>query len=289
MAISILEHPKALILDLRVDRLNHRSTMRMLPPSSRITGRKVRLQLSKLKFVEPFGLVFLYFYVRRLIEMGAEELYLDLGRCQARAYIERMNVCDLLRNMDPRVRVPHRLPFRRNQLRDRLIELNTYTIDEVNDVEGERLAEDLLDLIVHGREEFKDRTEELQLCLQEVISNVTVHSGRNEVVVAAQRYDTAIYLAFGDAGFGIPNRLRKSGLWGQREDHHAIEHALKEKVSTRAGLGGMGLTMITEVVKERAGHLAIRSGRGHVVVTRDGVARWGKCHPLPGTLVEVQI
>lgn len=176
------------------------------------------------------------------------------------------------------------LLIRRRELRDRLIELNLYTI-KIED-EADELAGTLLDLIQHRRGGLGELAEPLHLTFTELLSNVAVHSGEKQVLVAAQRYGGKVCVAIADEGIGIPERLRRSHLWPAANDHHLIETALRPGVSTRAGRGGMGLTMLSEQVQEYGTHLAIRSGEGHVVVKPEGRDRRGRCRPLPGTIIE---
>jgi hypothetical protein len=92
-------------------------------------------------------------------------------------------------------------------------------------------------------------------------------------------------MAFGDGGIGIPAALH--GLGGGRSDAEMIEFALQERVSSRPGGGGLGLTELARAVRAFGRHMVIRSGHGQVVVTPREQSRRTVGDRLPGTLVEI--
>ncbi|MGH7476578.1 MAG: ATP-binding protein [Longimicrobiales bacterium] len=276
-----------------VRRLTHLTTTRLVP-SLHLIGKTVVLDLTRLQFVEPFGLVYLYLYVRRLLTLGAQAVELHIPRWGGvGTYLRRMELCDLV-EQDPRVRVlPRRGISFRSDLRDRLIELSVHPLEHEDD--AYQLAQQLLDLAIYDRrEDLKHLQEILEFSLSEVIANAVVHSSRaagpRNVIVAAQTYEESrVSLAIADEGIGIPERLRLHGIVeAPLPDVDAIQKALEPMISTRPGGGGMGLTTLSDRVREIGQHLTIRSGRGQVTVLRGGKNnRQGTCDPLPGTIVEI--
>lgn len=288
MALKVQLSGHTTTLRLDVERLAYDTTARLVPDASYVRGRLVRIELDAIRFVEPFGLVFLYMYAEHLLQLGAEEVEIVIPRGDVGIYLQRMELTDRLAK-NPRIRIRQRQPLfamRRNDLRYRLVELQVAHVDK--DDEGEALAERILDVMLQKHtKEMSASTEQLELTLVEMIGNVAVHSGREEVILAAQTYQNRVSIAIADVGIGIPARLRKSGIYTGGEDHVAIETALRPGVSTRVGGGGYGLTTLSAEVQKNGHRLTIRSGKGQISLDRYRRARSDRLRPLPGTIVEV--
>src|SRR5690606_2884693 len=156
----------------QVKRLAHDTTTHLLPRPGDVLGRHVVLDLGNIEFVEPFGLVYLYLYARRLVHYGAEHLEVRIPRGDVNTYLTRMDVCERLAE-DPRIRVRPPLILRRRELRERLIELKIYPIHSED--EADELADRMLELIHHRRGGLGDLAEPLHLTLTELLSNIAVH------------------------------------------------------------------------------------------------------------------
>jgi hypothetical protein len=76
-----------------VKRLAHDTTVRLLPRPGDVSGWPVELDLRNVEFVEPFGLIYLYLYARRLLHYGAERVDIRIPRGDVNTYLTRMNVC----------------------------------------------------------------------------------------------------------------------------------------------------------------------------------------------------
>lgn len=242
------------------------------------------LDLEAVEFVWPFGLVFLEWYVRDLLGRGAESVEVRVPSLDVGNYVVRMR---LLSAFEDEERVQFTVPVERLQETDQrtaLVELERFEV--THDDAVEELAHRLVRVIV---EKLGDRAslEPLFLTISEVLSNIEVHSGTDGGTVAVQSYRDRVCLAFGDAGVGIPARL--SSRFPGASDGRIIEHALEPQVSSRVGLGGMGLTHLADLVRERNGRMTIHSATGQVAVTRGEVSRQEDCCLIAGTLVEVEL
>ncbi len=283
----IIKHePKVTRLTVRPDRLAHDTTFNMVAPSRDVADRRVLVDLSNVRFVEPFGLVHLFLSVRHIASSGARQVIIDIPRGSVFTYLTRMHFIDQVEKLDG-VEVRNRIWVRARDLRSRLLELQVCDIQ--NEDDAEELSERLYELLYRNRGPLGLPGELVRLSLFELIGNVAVHSGTSTVYIAAQSYaDDEISLAVGDAGIGIPGRLRRSRVIpATYRDPEALRKALEPAVSTRVGRGGMGLTMLHEYVRDgAAARMSIRSGTAHITSNADGDRLHGTCTPLPGTIVE---
>jgi len=259
-----------------------------VPSRHLLEHRSVTLDLSAIKSADPFGLVYLAIYVGKLIEYEPLRLSINLGRGAFARHLNRMGVLDVLRR-DTRVRVESGtiLPeFFGKGSNPRILELEQHTVADEDAAEA--LSERLLDIIVlKRRRDLLARSELFQTALLEIIANVSVHSGARQVYVAAAAVNDRIHLAIGDSGMGIPARLKKSGIAEKLSCSGAIIKALEPGVSTRVGRGGLGLTTVSDQVREHGSYMAIRSGDGEVVIRGENTTGRDNYHVLPGTMVEI--
>lgn len=287
--------PKKELFEIRFHRqqLTHAASDRLLPFERQdVFGRHLRLNLGGVSWVDPFGLVYLDLYVRRLLEWEPELLEIIISKNDVGNYLTRMSFAEEVgRHESVRVRSPT-LWFRRGEIGS-LIELERLALG--NDDEVDAAVQRLLEVVYSSRSHVAVAQEPLQQALTEILGNVEVHSRHStnqtaEAIVAAQAYRNGVKLAIGDAGIGIPTRLKRNGAVAHSlDDIHALERALEPGVTTRIGRGGMGLTIVSQQVEEDGGHLAIRSGRAHLVVLQKKRTRKGRCHALPGTIVQIHI
>jgi hypothetical protein len=115
-------------------------------------------------------------------------------------------------------------------------------------------------------------------------------------LVAAQRYErTGLEVAIVDLGVGIPNRLRENPEFDRLADIDAVEHALRDGVTSTGEEGrGAGLAELISAAK-RVGRstLVIQSGQAHFTVScRDGgneIHRTMPGSPVPGTWISLRL
>lgn len=286
--VRIEEREDRTIFFFGVSELTHRSTRMLVPDLSgvRLRDRSVGLELRPVSFVRPFGLIYLFWYIRWLLderEVRRVDVVLDPSNRDLCNYLKRMKLPDVFGG-DPVTIYPIQdLSLQESELADSLVELNSFRVDDDNEVE--RRTIETLQVITSQRPDLRGRAEQLHVTISEMLSNIHVHSGTRRAALAVQTYQNAVELAFGDAGIGIRAALQNH-VEGMDTDVDYIRTALEPGVTSRPGGGGYGLTQLREMVEEEGGRLVLRSGRGHVVT---GPNEWedDSCTTLPGTLTEV--
>lgn len=253
-----------------------------------VDGRNMGIELRPVRFVRPFGLIYLYWYIRWLLdEHGARrvDVVLNPHHHDLCNYLKRMKLPDVFGDEWPVTIYPIQdRQLQESDLSDSLVELTSFRVDHDNEVE-QRTVE-TLDVLFTQRPTLRKRAEELHYTVSELLSNIHAHSRTRVAALAVQTYGGTVELAFGDGGIGIPSALRPH-LDGDYSDAEYVRKALEPGVTSRIGGGGTGLTQLRETVEEEGGHLVIRSGTGEVVVERVRPPDDERCRPLPGTLVEV--
>lgn len=247
-------------------------------------GATVVVDLADVRFVWPFGLVFLEWYIQDLLRRGAEAVEVRVPSLEVGSYLVRMRILAAFEGED-RVRFDVPMDVEREQDgADVLVEFERFRVPDADTVEA--LAERLVRVVV-GRTDLGVGYGPLFLTVSEIIGNVHAHSGREGGTVAAQTYDERVCLAFGDAGVGIPEKL--ASRYPRKPPSALIERALEPGISTRTGGDGMGLADLSELIGERGHRLVLHSATGQVAVTPEGTWRRGGCCPVRGTLVEVEM
>lgn len=135
----------------------------------------------------------------------------------------------------------------------------------------------------------------LVACLKELFNNINDHSSKETGHIHVQWYPNngRILIALSDIGVGIPTRIRN--IRPDLEDAAAIEHAMRDGVTTGSGLRnrGVGLAILKEnicglggsvTVHSCHGALTIRPGRPIPVVTPVRRPTY-----FPGTLVNIKL
>lgn len=269
--------------------LTPESTRRLVPApeATELEGRAVGIELRSLRFVRPFGLIYLYWYIRWLLnEHGARrvDVVLDGRNRDLCNYIKRMKLPAVFGDAPVTIYPIQNLRLKESDLTDSLVEVKSFHVDDDNEVE--RRTRDTLQVILAQRPDLRDQAEKLSFTIAELLSNIHVHSRTREAALAVQTYRDAVELAFGDGGIGIAAALRPH-FGGTLPDSEFVRKALEPGVSSRVGGGGYGLTQLRETVEEDDGRLVIRSGSGQVAVEGGSESAGNDCSPLPGTLVEV--
>ena len=266
------------------DRLDHRTTIRLAPSEGTVRGCPVTIDLRGIRFVEPFGITYLYWLIDYLLAEKASHVTVKVS-WNVQNYLIRMDFPKAFET-NPEVEFRPNLHliklFRRN-LSNQLVELKKFHLRNEDDVED--LTGKVMDVIDNRRPDLRRINYQLYLAISELLSNIESHSWSRKGTLVVQSYGQQVYMAIGDGGKGIPNKLRDQRP--KLSDAELIEYALEPLVSSRRGRGGMGLTELSNAVRECGSYMAIRSGCGHVIVTKYGNTRRNDCAPLPGTLVEV--
>ncbi|HUP00427.1 MAG TPA: ATP-binding protein [Gemmatimonadota bacterium] len=241
--------------------------------------------MNHVEFIEPFGLIYLYWLIRDLLDRGASKVLVELpDSLDVRNYLVRMHFPAAVSDLPVGFRPPiEQLQLSERDLADKLLEVSIFELK--NDDQVEDLTQRIFETIVMRGKDLEISGEYLRLGLGELLSNIESHSQSREAIVTVQRYNQRVQIAVGDGGIGIPAALE--GRLGTLSDAEMVLRALDPHVSSRIGRGGLGLPMIVEAVREHGGYLGIRSGAAHVYAGDRGISARESCSPLPGTLVEI--
>lgn len=133
---------------------------------------------------------------------------------------------------------------------------------------------------------------ELRICLLELFNNIKDHSGLDVGCIFVQHYPATnkIQISMSDFGVGIPANVKK--IYPKSTDGQAVLMAMKEGFTTNStGKNmGAGLYVLSQLVINNGGDLAIRSGRAHVLCNQDGISdRSDGFGFYPGTLIDISL
>lgn len=246
------------------DRLNHNTTRVIDADWESLVGRSIQLDLRSIEFVEPFGLVYLYTFLNHLHDLGVVSISV---RTEGNLmwYLGRMDFMNSFADdewidFEPDLA---ELQMERTDRTDRLLEFRTFAV--ANDDEVWEVAQQMAMIVRAQIPETSELGEQIHLSLVEVVSNIEVHSAVHGGVCVVQTIGDEVYMAFGDLGVGVPDKIRR--LEPGMSDCECIEHALEPGITTRRGRGGRGLTDIRDEIRECGTRFVIRSGSGEVYRT----------------------
>lgn len=233
--------------------------LRPPPPESRL-----RLDLSKLGFVEPLYLLRLRAFLDWHSAKGTEVLVVPPRSTSVQAYLARMKIAEALPELC-NFELPEVTAHDRSDVLLELTRLKSL-------IEGDQL-DDLLQEVVgaHFEGDSAALTQPFLMAVGEMADNALSH-GRGAdtgAYVAAQRYEKKrLVMAIGDTGVGIPDHLREQ-FPHLTNDGEAIEEATKEGVTAARNENrnhrGMGYVHLTEAMtdaKMSSGSVRIWSGCG---------------------------
>lgn len=260
----------------------------------------VRIDLSRVSFLRPAGLVGILVFVEHLLRLRQHskiELRLPENP-RVRDYLFKVDFLSALRWLvsgAPRTGLPPQdvavlamIPVRRFR----------------SSAEVEAIANRMAEVFTAELIGLGTLLQPAHTIFAELADNVLHHSGTDGGgVVVAQEYRLApgrlarsrrvIEIAVGDAGRGIRAALSTKPELAARlsNDRDAILMALEDGVSSLPDeTRGYGLGYVAGVVTEaKRRELTLRSGGGWVTVRSGGHTQSGKCEPLPGTIAHAVI
>lgn len=127
--------------------------------------------------------------------------------------------------------------------------------------------------------------------LLNVVSENITHS-QDTGYVLMQSYSTSngyrIHIGIADLGLGIPTTLRtRYPNLGEGSDY--LFKSLEMGVTSRVGLGGLGLYNVNRIVRGQQGSLTIRSGDSMLQIYGNNVYLYDHLTYIPGTQVYITI
>lgn len=252
----------------------------------------VEINLQSVKFVDPYGLVCLCTLGRYLKTKFKETSIVLPTDPQCQAYLRRMKFITFakehmeVKNENPSLEATiHSTP-------EILLELTK--IEKKNGNQQDDIKNILARLIVILQHElnFKEKeTANLSTIISELCYNIKDHS-EDEGYLAVQRYQRRadgkryVIIGVGDLGIGIRNSLGRRfdvSSWSHLE---AIVQALKKDLSTYPDRG-LGLYMVSKIMKDYGGALHIRSGNSRLYLRHN--PRGVETALFPGTQVSISL
>lgn len=255
----------------------------------RLPAERFVLDMRRVAFVKPYGVVALLLTARRLAGLSGRRVELaNVGR-QVHSYLERM---DLFEVGGDWVAPTEGLGegWDRNPQTLNLLELTA--------VEG---PQDVFRAIERAEGVFSRWLEVPDLngllrVLSELCANVYQHSGDPSGCVMIQKYEegstgrAVVCVAVGDLGRGVRASLAaRHGEMG-REPLDYLRAAMAGRTSRASGRGGLGLQTVHAIAKGAEGRLWLRSETAGAVSRASGEPRGHRgLRHVPGTQVAVDL
>jgi ABC-type transporter Mla MlaB component/anti-sigma regulatory factor (Ser/Thr protein kinase) len=252
----------------------------------------IEINLKKVKFVDPYGLVALCL-VGRHLKNRCHDISISLPDCaECQSYLYSMNFVSVMEKLSNVKNIASNLAPGQSINHDVVIEL---TKIEKKSTESNKDIGDVLnrlDALLRNQLNYGDKEiSSLSNIISELCYNIKDHS-EDEGFVAVQRYQRKadgkryVVIGVGDLGVGIRASL------GHRIDistlNHldAIIHALKKDTSAYPERG-LGLYMVSKITKDYAGTLHIRSGNARLHLRHN--PRGIETANFPGTQVSISL
>ncbi|MBL9183562.1 MAG: hypothetical protein JNN17_15590 [Verrucomicrobiaceae bacterium] len=236
---------------------------------------EVKLDFEELRRVSPGALVGLVATVTRWLRQGKRVAFQNLERCAITGYLQRMDVLKACGAELPE-------NFRRHDARGRFVPV------QLVDHDVDRMGNEMASCLAPGGEDYEHPLGALHnlawYVFTETANNARQHSrGLGYAAAQVARSEGLVRLAVGDNGKGIRQSFGDAGLpWAAgMTDAEAILKALEPKISSRGRPTneGVGLTLVSGLVRRTRGWLLVVSGDG---VVRMGAGGPTEQIPLPG-------
>lgn len=261
----------------------------ILPPNNLSA---VEINLQKVKFVDPYGLVALCLTGKHLKNRCQDiSVYLpDCAECQA--YLYSMNFVSVMEKFSQVKNIADNLATGQPVDNDIVLELTKIeekSAEPNKDIEG---VLNRVDTILRNQLNYGDKEiSSLSNIISELCHNIKDHS-EDEGFVAVQRYQRRsdgkryVVIGVGDLGVGIRASLGRRVDISSLNHLDAIIHALKKDTSAYPERG-LGLYMVSKIMKDYSGTLHIRSGDVRLYLRHN--PRGIETSNFPGTQVSISL
>ncbi|MCX6952724.1 MAG: hypothetical protein NTV51_11250 [Verrucomicrobia bacterium] len=248
----------------------------------------IALDFTGLQRIYPAGVTALVAVIKYWERCGKTISYEGLTECAITSYLQRLGVL-----ASCGIGLPER--FRRFEPKGRFVPLQPIGLD----VTG--LGNAMAACVAPGGDDLDHPLSGLHdlvwYVVTELANNVRQHSGGTGCASAqVTRADGFVRLALADNGKGILKSFQDAGLpWSQDlNDQDAILKAIKPRISSKGTPTneGVGLTLVTEMVRQTEAWLLIVSGHGVLTLEPNGKVEsrlLAGSGTYPGTLVGVTI
>ena len=252
----------------------------------------VEIDLQKVNFVDPYGLVALCLAGRHLKSKCDEISMILPNNFDCQSYLHATNFIPLINNF---MQVKNKLPGieSAHHLSDdvvlELTKIEKKDKEPNNDINKilERLSTILRSQLNFDEQEIANFSN----LISELCHNIKDHS-EDEGFVAVQRYQRRVdgkryvVIGVGDLGIGIKNSLGKRYDVSSWSHIDAIVQALKKEVSAIPDRG-FGLYMVSKITQDYRGDLHIRSGDARLYLRHS--PRGERTVSFPGTQVSISL
>jgi anti-anti-sigma regulatory factor len=242
----------------------------------------VRLDLTRLRFVDPAGLVTLAVVAEQATDGGRPVRFTGPADPDVAGYLNRMRLGAQLAALG----VEHDLPaVHERRQGHRLVELRRFDGEAGLDAVAAALVLTYVD-------DHPELVQPLYAALDEMARNVLEHSARTHGYVALQRYDARRAIAFAVADSGIGLRRRLATRIAVPDDRTAVVRAAQVHVTSVGRPGrGRGIGRVIAITGAHRGSVTLVSGAAA------GTFRHGSPDPrladlsagFPGTLAHVRL
>jgi hypothetical protein len=242
----------------------------------------VHLDLTRLRFVDPAGLVVLAVAAERAAGSGRAVRFTPPADPDVAGYLNRMRLGAQLAALGVDADLPAVQERRQGH---RLVELRRFDGEAGLDAVAAALVGTYVD-------DHPELVQPLYAALDEMARNVLEHSARSHGYVALQRYDARGDIAFAVADSGIGLRRRLATRIAVPDDRTAVVRAAQVHVTSIGRPGrGRGIGRVIAITGAHGGSVTLTSG------TASGLFRGGCPDPrlsdlpagFPGTLAHVRL
>jgi hypothetical protein len=212
------------------------------------------IDLSRITFSKPFGLIYLGMFLRHLSTRGKACTITPPRRAAATDYLAKQNFWNRF-NVNPATLSPADLI---NNFP------NSTSLNDIIDIDKRQapdIAEDIANKIkrVLRRCDARVNSETVEEIVVELVDNYACHSTTNLAAIAMQYYPVnhRVVIAIGDCGIGIRASLTKNPVYhglANQEHYTAALQAFEPIVSCKPE-GGMGLTEVKDNIIELNGQV----------------------------------
>jgi ABC-type transporter Mla MlaB component len=252
----------------------------------------IEIDLQKVKFVDPYGLVSLCL-VGRHLKNRCKELSIILPDCfDCQAYLYAMNFISYVKDFMQVKNTAEGIDRAQHLDQEVVLELTKIEKKETEPHNDIKNVLERLGVILRNQLNFDEKdAANLTNIISELCYNIKDHSG-DEGLVALQRYQRRddgkrfVVIGVGDMGIGIKGSLGKRHDVSSWSHLDAIIQALKKEFSAYPDRG-LGLYMVSKITKDYDGALHIRSGNARLYLRHN--PRGVKTAMFPGTQVSISL
>lgn len=256
----------------------------------------VEIDLQKVEFLDPYGLVCLCLLGRHLKNMFKDVFLILPDNQYLQSYLSTMNFAHFAQQSMKLKNANYIMNISRKPSSEVLLELTRIeTKDKGHQRDIKNIINEIVErvrTILQNELNFKEKEiSNFSTIISELCYNIKDHS-EDEGFVTAQRYTRSsdgkkyVIIGVGDLGIGIKNSLGKRFNVSGWSHLDAIIKAIKKEYSTFPNRG-LGLYMVSKIIKDYRGALHIRSGdsRLYLRFTPSGV----RTCLFPGTQISISL